>query len=664
MHFGAYPSTLQDMILEEGKVIAEHYKLIRQLGHGSFGDVWLANNMLADVDVAIKFYGAMDKNGLDEFRNEFKIAYQLRHPNLLNINHFDVYENCPFLVMPYCAKGSTARLIGNMSEAEIWKFIADVSGGLAFLHSLNPAIIHQDIKPDNILITSEGRYVITDFGISRSFRTQLSRASNLLFSSGTIAYMGPERFSKKPVVVLASDIWAFGATLYELATGDILWEGMGGCVQLNGACLPDMDEKYSSELSDLVKACLASETWDRPTAADIHEYALAHIQGKSLSGSRISATVLSTPEPNPTPTPNPAPAPPTPTPAPTPTPKPEPTPEPKSSPTSGISSTVYGSSPISNSASIHSSSPISNSASIYSSSPLSGSSVYGSSQISGSKQKSYSSSSVKKPAEKSWKRWAGIASAVVGALLLITGIYFFISSINEEQAFISCQTKQDYEQFVKNHPNSSYTERAQKRIAELSTSSESESSTTEQTATQTATPAASTTTSTQQTQQKTTRVVNIVEKPQSVTQRNTQTVETPQTTSTATTNTSNTKQTTTSTSTSTTGNTNATTQDDVDYYKCVTANDYHNYLLKYPKGKHRQQAANALTSLNNQSGANNVRTGTRTNEGQQNQTQTRTVTNEVNTEPQRQGVGTSSSINIGVNINTAPRRDGRQPGRR
>jgi hypothetical protein len=470
-------------------------------------------------------------------------------------------------------------------------------------------------------------------------------------------------------VVLASDIWAFGATLYELATGDILWEGMGGCVQLNGACLPDMDEKFSSELSDLVKACLASETWDRPTAADIHEYALAHIQGKSLSGSRISATVLSTPEPNPTPTPNSAP---------TPTPKPEPTPETKPSSTSGISSTIYNSSPLSNSASIHSSSPLSNSASIhsssplsnsasiYSSSPLSGSSIYGSSQISGSKQKSYSSSSVQKPAEKSWKRWAGIAAAVVGALLLITGIYFFISSINEEQAFISCQTKQDYEQFVKNHPNSSYTERAQKRIAELSTSSESESSTTEQAATQTATPAASTATSTQQTQQKTTRVVNIVEKPQTVTQRNTQTVETPQTTSTATTNTSNTKQTTTSTSTSTStaGNANATTQDDVDYYKCVTANDYHNYLLKYPKGKHRQQAANALTSLNNQSGANNIRTGTRTNEGQQTQTQTRTVTNEVNTEPQRQGVGTSSSINIGVNINTAPRRDGRQPGRR
>ena len=271
------------MTFKEGSIVAEHYQLTQQLGQGSFGDVWLAHNLLADIDVAIKFYGTMDPKGLEEFRNEFKVAYKLRHPNLLNINHFDVYDNCPYLVMPYCANGSVCNHIGHMPESEIWKFILDVSGGLAFLHSQQPPIVHQDIKPDNILITSDGRYVISDFGISRSFRTKMSRTNNNISSSGTIAYMGPERFSEKPMVVLASDIWAFGMTLYELMTGDVLWEGMGGCVQLNGARIPAIEGPFSPELINLVTSCLAAETWNRPTATQINEMATAHLQGKPVA---------------------------------------------------------------------------------------------------------------------------------------------------------------------------------------------------------------------------------------------------------------------------------------------------------------------------------------------------------------------------------------------
>lgn len=271
------------MTFKEGSIVAEHYELKRQLGQGSFGDVWLAHNLLADIDVAIKFYGTLDSKGLEEFRNEFKVAYKLRHPNLLNINHFDVYDNCPYLVMPYCANGSVTNQIGKMLESEIWKFILDVSGGLAFLHSQQPPIVHQDIKPDNILITSDGRYVISDFGISRSFRTKMSRTNNNISSSGTIAYMGPERFSEKPLVVLASDIWAFGMTLYELMTGDVLWEGMGGCVQLNGARIPNIEGPFSPELINLVTSCLAAETWNRPTAAQINDMATARLQGKPIA---------------------------------------------------------------------------------------------------------------------------------------------------------------------------------------------------------------------------------------------------------------------------------------------------------------------------------------------------------------------------------------------
>lgn len=89
------------MQLKNGDIFAEHYQLKKLLGVGSFGEVWLARNILADVDVAIKLYGLLDDNGIKDFREEFKLAYKLHHPNLLHLNHFDVFGQCPFLVMPY-----------------------------------------------------------------------------------------------------------------------------------------------------------------------------------------------------------------------------------------------------------------------------------------------------------------------------------------------------------------------------------------------------------------------------------------------------------------------------------------------------------------------------------------------------------------------------------
>ena len=78
------------MQLKNGDIFAEHYQLKKLLGVGSFGEVWLARNILADVDVAIKLYGLLDDNGIKDFREEFKLAYKLHHPNLLHLNHWTV----------------------------------------------------------------------------------------------------------------------------------------------------------------------------------------------------------------------------------------------------------------------------------------------------------------------------------------------------------------------------------------------------------------------------------------------------------------------------------------------------------------------------------------------------------------------------------------------
>jgi len=260
------------MVIAPGELVAGQYRLIRLLGQGGSAMVWLAHDEKADVDMAIKLYGSVDDNGMEEFRKEFKLAYRLNHPNLLNVGHLDVCDNIPFLVMPFCEKGSVASKVGKFTEEEIWQFVENVSCGLAFLHSQHPPIVHQDIKPDNILMTNDGRFVITDFGISRSFQTRRSIYTRSV-NSGTIAYMGPERFSENPMIVMASDIWSFGMTLYEVVTGDVLWEGNGGCAQLNGARLPYFSRQMSPELSLLIQSCLNPQTWNRPSAAQIHRYA-------------------------------------------------------------------------------------------------------------------------------------------------------------------------------------------------------------------------------------------------------------------------------------------------------------------------------------------------------------------------------------------------------
>lgn len=260
--------------LSENIIIANRYQLKKRLGNGSFGEVWLADDMLASIPVAVKFYGTLDDSGITEFRKEYQIAYSLNHPNLLHINQFDVFENCPCLVMPYCQQGSVANKTGKLTETEVWEILRDISNGLSYLHEQTPAIIHQDIKPDNILISNEGHYVISDFGVSKKVTSTFIRSkSSEQVSSGTLAYMGPEHFSAENIgVSCKTDIWALGMTIYELVTGDVLWNGQGGCAQVNGAQIPYNTNNVSSELSQILNACLRINPTDRPSAQELFNY--------------------------------------------------------------------------------------------------------------------------------------------------------------------------------------------------------------------------------------------------------------------------------------------------------------------------------------------------------------------------------------------------------
>ena len=167
--------------------------------------------------------------------------------------------------------------IGKMEEKSIWKFIKDVSSGLAYLHSLNPPIIHQDIKPDNILISKDGDYLITDFGISKQLRSTLKKSANHLNSAGAVSYMGPERFSKQYQAVKASD-YGLWSNSFRAASGELR------PVEWEVACLTMVRNRISgrilSKIMYVVASCLAKETWEARQKA-IEYYAQLSLRTES-----------------------------------------------------------------------------------------------------------------------------------------------------------------------------------------------------------------------------------------------------------------------------------------------------------------------------------------------------------------------------------------------
>lgn len=266
-----------------GTKVKDRYTLKKYLGSGSFGEVWLAHDEVLDSEVAIKIYISLDPRGIEEFKSEYITTQGISHPNLLTTTYFDVWEHRPYLVMKYCAKGSSTTQSGEMDEYDMWQFIHDVAAGLRYLHSMPEPIIHQDIKPDNILVDDNNRYLITDFGISKRIRSTMRKQSKRAVGAGATAYMGPERFDADPSPVKASDIWSLGGSIYELATGELPFSGLGGGMQKNGAEMPSLDNKWSKDLNMVMQSCLAKEPWDRPTAPQLEEYSEAIFKGQTAT---------------------------------------------------------------------------------------------------------------------------------------------------------------------------------------------------------------------------------------------------------------------------------------------------------------------------------------------------------------------------------------------
>lgn len=272
--------------MEENKLFHDRYFLERLLGRGNFSEVWLGKDTKTGIQVALKIYApatGLDDAGLNVFAREFSLVVNANHKNLLKPLYYDSCERKPYLVLPYCKQGSIMKQVGKFSETDAWRLLRDVASGLAWLHAMNPPVIHQDIKPDNVMIGENGDFMITDFGVSTHVKSTLRKSLSSAFSSaGTIAYMAPERFGKDNTPIMANDIYSLGATVFEMLSGDTPFGDDGGLVQKKGAEVPELQGTYSEQLKKVIAKCLKTNPWERPTAEQLEQYATTGMKGETI----------------------------------------------------------------------------------------------------------------------------------------------------------------------------------------------------------------------------------------------------------------------------------------------------------------------------------------------------------------------------------------------
>lgn len=198
-----------------------HYEVKQRLGMGGMAVVYLAVQQPLGREVALKALRptlAEDGEFIGRFQVEAKTLARLEHPNILPIYDFDTIDGVTFLTMPLARGGSLERMIrrgGPMEPVVAWRYMRDVGGALAYAHAAG--IIHRDLKPANVLLDTEGRPLLADFGLARTSREpmHLTSAGSTV---GTPGYMAPEQVLGHDVDQRA-DLYSYAVMLFEMLTG-------------------------------------------------------------------------------------------------------------------------------------------------------------------------------------------------------------------------------------------------------------------------------------------------------------------------------------------------------------------------------------------------------------------------------------------------------------
>ena len=212
--------------LAVGSTFAGRYQIIEELGRGGMGRVYKVLDKDIDENVALKLLNpevAADEKIIKRFQNELKFARKIAHKNVCKMYHLAKKEKTPYITMEYVPGEDLKSSIRRMEQITVEKAVSiakQICEGLAEAHRLG--VVHRDLKPQNVMIDSEGNAHIMDFGISHSLETRgVTEAGEII---GTPEYMSPEQVEGKEVSK-RSDIYSLGVILYEMVTGRVPFEG-------------------------------------------------------------------------------------------------------------------------------------------------------------------------------------------------------------------------------------------------------------------------------------------------------------------------------------------------------------------------------------------------------------------------------------------------------
>ena len=266
------------------------YDLERLLGQGGFAWVF-AGRELDGTEVAVKVLMpryAGDRQFESRFRNEAETAAKLQHPNIIRIRFVARSGSYVYFAMDLCADSLAARLEreGPLPEADIVRIAGDVARALRFAHV--QGVIHRDLKPDNILIHSDGRAVLSDFGIARAVSSYVA-STGVNMTIGTPQYLSPEQAQGRPLDERV-DFYALGVTLFKAATGEVPFTSTDWfeLARMHVEAAPPSLRKKRPALSKrferLVMKCLAKHPDDRYWDASALLADLAEVDGKPPAG--------------------------------------------------------------------------------------------------------------------------------------------------------------------------------------------------------------------------------------------------------------------------------------------------------------------------------------------------------------------------------------------